>query len=268
MKKLLYPVCALLLLGGFVVGMAHQAALASGSRGIPQDNYTRPSRSNDVGMMFYKLIGSVPVFEDWIKAAPHYQGMTPRDQAEYLVSETARLQQAFAALNIEKTAIVIRTALKVEIISRPPKMPGDPVSHVLRLDLPPNNEVYFPYKVGDQMIAVIPNGVDLYREIPLTPAEAIAIKNRLDITGLVTLVLEIPPKMADGSAPVLLNNVPQWLLIGEIGFLGIYNSSTDVLWSYQAPYYILQGQDVLLDLRSNTRTDLDNLKFAPAPSVP
>lgn len=262
MKKLFVTLCLFLLLGSSL-------ALASGSKGLPQDNHSRPSRAFDVGMIFYKLVGGQPSFEDWITATTHYKGLPAKDQPQYLSRETARLSQEFLSLNIEKTAVVVRTAIKVELLKRPPVNPGDPAIHVLKLDLPPDNEVYFPYTVGDQIIAVIPNGVDLYREIPLTAVEAVAIRRRLPPLGQVTLVLEIAPKMADGKAPMMMHNVEQWLLVGEIGFLGLYNSSTDVLWSYQSPYYAMQGQDALLGLRSNpAKPDLNSLKTSPAPVVP
>lgn len=243
MKKILLLVCALPLFCS--------AVYASGSRGIPQDNYTRPSKSFDVGMIFYKMIGSTPNFEDWIETSKAYKALEPKYQADYKQAEELRLKNSFATLNPKKTAIVIRSVVEVELISPKPKS-GQPRKNTLKINLPPDGSFYFPYTLGDQSIAVIPNGVDLYREVSLTDPEVKAIRSRLNVNSKATLVLEIVPTMADGKRPMILDETPYWLLIGEIGFIGLYNDYTEVLWSYHAPAYVMQGQDSLLELRSNS----------------
>ncbi len=249
MKKILF------LLGVLALSAASSSpSLATGGRGIPQDNYARPSSWQDIGMMFYKLIGGTPPFDVWIDTSPAYLKMNVEEQTRFKDAELPRLRAAFARLDLSRTPIVVRASVRTEIVSKPATVPGQPPVNMIKIDFAPDRSVYFPYLVAGQTIAVIPNGIDLYREIPLTDREATAIRARHDVGGMTTLVLEISPRIADGRAPVMMDGESQWLLIGEIGFIGLYNSSAEVLWSYQAPGYMMQGQDALLKLRPDGAT--------------
>lgn len=260
MKKLIAVLCVLSFMGGLQASSVH----ASGSRGLPQENYTRPSSPFDVGLMFHKLLGTTPSFDDWIKASNAYKRVPPNYQSTYLTQEAVKWRQKYESLDIDRSAVVIRAAINIEVARRPALLSGETTVNTLRLLLPENREIYFPYQIGDQMIAVIPNGLDLYREIPLMDTESKFIRHNIDPTGSVTLVLEIVPKMADGKSPITLDGVPQWPLIGEIGFLGLYNDKTEPLWTYQAANYIMQGQDTLLDLRlDRPPVNLNSLKPDP-----
>lgn len=249
-------VLALALTGGF------SAVQASGSRGLTQDHLTRPSTAQDVGLLFYRMTNQTPPYDLWIKDRPGFDKLAPMDQDKFAATELPRLEREFISTAPETTPIVVRSAVKLRIEAVKRAGPGSLPKNVLRIDYPVSGNVYFPYPLPERTIAVIPNGIELYREIPLTEDEAKAIRARLDINGNATLVLEIVPRMADGTKPMKLDGIDQWLMFGELGYIALYNNYIDLLWSYQAPSYTLKGQDTLLNLRP------DQTRGAPVAKAP
>jgi hypothetical protein len=239
MKKILFGCCALIL--GFLVIPAVAGAAERGDVSL-----TPASSSTDVGMVFYKMIGAQPDFDSWVTSESRYRNAPPDQQAGLLATERTKLEIAFNALDVKKTPLVVRTAVNLKIAS----IPGD-TKRNLEVTFPAEGNVYFPYTVGGQNISIIPNGIDLYRRIPLTSAEAASIQGRLNYNGSATMVVEIVPVKADGSQPMRLDGIDQWLMIGEIGFIGFYNNSLEVVWSFHAPWYIRKGQQDLFNLHGS-----------------
>ena len=225
-------------------------AQASGARGLIGDHLTKPSSNSDVAMIFYRLIKQKPPFDLWIKKNPAYMALPPAERESAAATELNRLETAYRSIDGTSTSIIVRVAVKVKIKTAKGAMLGQPGQKRLNITFPVSGSVYFPYIVPERTIAVIPNGIELYEEIAITDDEAKAIQSRMDLSGNTTLVMEIAPKIADGSKPMAMDGVKQWLLFGEIGFIALYNNYLEMLWSYQAPSYKVQGQDALLNLRA------------------
>ena len=234
MKKIRPLLCLALL----VIFSAPSLAVAR-----ERQSLTPSSTTFDVGMTFYKMIGRQPDFPAWIKESPGYIQANPDDQPELLTKEVQKLENKFKVLDPKRTSIVVRTTARILIKTKP----GDTKKY-LEVQFPSQNAIYFPYSIAAQNISVIPNGIDLYRQIPLGETEAAAVAARIDYTEMATLVVEIVPTKAEGRGPVMLDKVRQWLMIGEIGFIGFYNNYMEEIWSSQAPGYVRKGGEKIFNL--------------------
>ncbi len=262
MKKIQF-LCHTLLIALMLCAVPLVTSSASGSRGLVGDHMTKPSSNSDVAMIFYKLIKQQPPFDLWITKQPAYQALDPSQRESAAATEMARLETAFKNTDATSTSIIVRVAVKVKIKTMKGAMLGQPGKKLLTLVFPVTGSIYFPYVVPERTIAVIPNGIDLYQEIPVTDDEAKAIQARMDLNGNSTLVMEIAPRMADGTQPMEMDGVKQWLLFGEIGFIALYNNYLEMLWSYQSPAYKVQGQDALLNLRAAPAPGTAEVPVAP-----
>ncbi len=214
-----------------------------------------PTSNYQVGMTFYKVIKRQPNFEDWIKADTRYIQASPEMRDKILRDEVQKMETEFNAFDPKKNPIVIRTAVQVNI--KPGKEAGKKTLEVQFMGAGP---IYFPYLVADQNISIIPNGIDLYRSIPLSEQEANKMQSRIDYSGMVTMVIEIVPTAAEGRRPTTLDGVPQWLMIGEIGFLGFFNNYLQEVWSSQAPGYIRKDQHDIFGLHGTQTNGINSLK--------
>lgn len=243
MKKILSLFAMLLTLLGFGITLTISEARASLSLSPASSNY-------DVGMSFYKLIGREPDFSAWLKADPRYIQASPAEQPRLLASEVRKLQIKYGSLDVRKTPIVVRTVVQIRVATE-----KGGTKKFLQVEFPGQGTVYFPYLLSDQNITVIPNGIDLYRHIPLSDTEATALSTKIDYTGRATLVVEIVPQSADGRSPVMLDSIPQWLMLGEIGYIGFFNKYLEEIWSSQAPGYIRKDAEKIFNLHNSARQD-------------
>lgn len=220
---------------------------------------TAASTSYEIAMTYYKLINRQPDFASWIKEDPRYIQAQPEDQPGIMAEETQKLAAAFTALDPKKTILVVRTQARMMVATNPKDN-----RKTLKVEFQGQGPVYFPYLVGGQNITLIPNGIDIYREIPVSDADAARIQSLIDYRSIGNLVIEVVPTSAEGRGPVMLDSVPQWLMLGEIGYIGFYNDRTDEMWSSQAPGYVRKDAGKIFSLHSQNgsapATDLEALK--------
>lgn len=204
---------------------------------------TPASTPFDVGLIFYKMINRQPDFAAWVKDTPAYIQAPPENQPKMIAGEVSKLEGKFKTLDPKQSAVVVRTSVRITVKTKS----GDTKKYI-EIVFPSQSAVYFPYVLGGQNISVIPNGIDLYRKIPLTETEATAVSSRIDYNEMATMVVEIVPTKAEGRGPVMLDSVRQWLMIGEIGYIGFYNNYLDEIWSSQAPGYVRKGGQKIFNL--------------------
>lgn len=226
------PICALAL---FI--LAFVLAAPQGRAQSP-DDFEKASTPYEVGMIYYKIGAAKPNFEDWIKTDRNYLREESNKQAAMMMTEKVRLNRNYEELDIKNAYIKIRTTVEARLGKS--KL-GKPVLNITFAE-PANKTVYFPYPVGDRTIAVIPNGLEIYQQIPLTKDQEAFLGSKLDPSGRTTMVLEIVPIVADLAKPTVMDGVPQWLLLGEIGYIGFYNNLMETVWSLQAPGYKRRGK--------------------------
>ena len=167
-----------------------------------------------------------------------------------MMTEKSRLSRNYDELNPKTAHLKIRVQVLASVGRS--KLGAT----VLKVEFPGKGAVYFPYTVGGKNIAVIPNGIDIYREIPLTSDQVAYLQAKLDPTGRTTMVLEIVPVTADHKQQMLLDQTAQWLLLGEIGYISLYNNLMENVWSFQAPGYVRRNQTESQQLKSGKLLDL------------
>lgn len=228
--------CTLLLLA---VGCGHTASAASGGMHL-----SKPSTNYEIGMLFHKLAKTQPNFENWLSGEARFKQLDESQRAMVMSEEQSRLGFDFANTDPRTKPIIIRASVKVALKNfvKP--------SRSLEVDFPMQGIIYFPYIVGDEAIAVIPNGIELYENIPISKPEASAIAALLDQGGESTLVLEVIATKVDAQQPMDLDGISQWLMMGEIGFIGIFNSKAQAIWSVQAPWHKMQDEKDLKSLQN------------------
>lgn len=217
-------------------------ALPASAQVLKRTNLNKPSSNYDIGMMFYKLSGKRPDFVQWIQSESRYKTATPAQQ-QSLLGRVSDLQLTYEGLDPKRVPLVIRVPLRLTL----EKVRGTG-KDVLVIEFPSDGDVYFPYVVNGQPIAVIPNGIDVYRRIPVTPTEADNLRIHTDPGGMSTMVLELQAVSADAKTPMVLDNVPQWLMIGEINSLAFYNGRLETLWAFQSPT-VAARESELMSLR-------------------
>lgn len=191
----------------------------------------KPSTSHEIALLYYKMNGVRPNFEEWIMKDNRYLGAQNNQRAALMMTEKTRLSRNYEELDVKNTTLKMRVQVLASVTrSKLGKT-------ILKITFPGKGAVYFPYTVGGQNIAVIPNGIDIYREIPITVDQATYLQAKLDPSGRTTMVIEIVPVTADNKNQMLLDDTPQWLLLGEIGFIALYNNLMENVWSFQAPGY-------------------------------
>ncbi len=196
----------------------------------------KPSTSHEVALLYYKMNGIRPNFEEWITNDNRYIGAQTNQRAALMMTEKTRLSRNYEELVVKQAYLKVRIQVSATVTRS--KLGAT----VLKVEFPGKGAVYFPYTVGGQNIAVIPNGIDIYREVPLTPDQATYLQTKLDPSGRTTMVLELVPVTADNKQQMLLDDTPQWLLLAEIGYISLYNNLMENIWSLQAPGYERRSQ--------------------------
>lgn len=211
----------------------------------------KPSTAHEVALLYYKMNNIKPDFENWIRNDNRYLGAQNNQRAALMMTEKTRLSRNYDELNLRSAYLKMRVQVLASV-SR-----SKLGATILQVEFPGKGAVYFPYTVGGENISVIPNGIDIYREIPITPDQATYLQAKLDPSGRTTMVLEIVPVTADNKQQMLLDDTAQWLLLGEIGYISFYNNLMENVWSFQAPGYerrslkegVGRGGGQLMDLK-------------------
>ncbi len=197
---------------------------------VPYDS-TRANRpastSSDVGLMFMKLGGIPPSFEDLAKASKAYKEKNPMAQAEFLASEKTRLETRFGAIDPRSDILVIRAGMNTLFDRK------DDGTGVLKLEYPKDSIFYFPYYYGGYPIALFINGIEAFEEISLDKAETADVSLRIPPNGTVTMLLELKARATDVKKPVKLDGVRQYPLLTDIAYIGLINSKGEQIWAWQ-----------------------------------
>lgn len=239
-------VFALVLLS--VAGIAQNSSVALAQEDDQMTSFAlkKPSSAQDVAVLFFRLAGIAPKFGEMLRLDPAVQQLPLEEQGSFIEKKKLELDVQYANLDPKKSPIIIRSAVRVWPVHG--KTPG------LKIELPKTEIPYFPYSPFGQSIAVIPDNLDSYAFVPLSKTELAIAAAKIDLGGVSTLVLALQPITADMKTPVVLDSLPQWPLLTDIGYFGLYNKRLQAIWSEKAPWFT-GAQDDLINLRA-TKPDL------------
>lgn len=193
-----------------------------------------PTTSKAIYVLYHKMTKSSFDAESVIRSTETYKNASPEQQATLLAKEKLSLATMYANTDTERQVIVIRSAVKIEVSLSPPKMTvefSDPPR--------PPSSVYFPYSWAGKDIALIPDQLSAFSEIPLKTAEAMAANAKV-AAGAATIVIEMLPLSAD-NRPMQLDGVSQSLLMTKVVAVSYYNQNMQTIWQWQSPDYKRPG---------------------------
>jgi len=239
MKNTVFPFFALICTVWILGGAASPARAAQdGPLLFP------PTKAQEIYFLFSKLAGRNPDIENMIKSLPGYgaAGIAKRNEYSKLI---ANMQADYATLDPKAEIIVIRTGVDVHVEMG--KFRG------LRAELPNSlmqkSAIYFPYSWNGTDIAVIPDMLEPFMDVPLGQKEAMDAATRT-MGNRATMVLELRPVKADGRKPMELDGMNQWLLMTRLVGVTYYNQNLKEIWSWKDKNYRRSSRsDALLDLK-------------------
>lgn len=216
------------------LGSAAHAQTGVLSQRVPYDRtlITRlPSSIEDVGIAFLKTADNFPDFNKVVEESDSYKNLSPLAQQDYLAKTVNRLQNNFMAFQPKKTDLIIR--VKVNMIFQ--KLENG--ESVLKLRTFPTDPIYFPFYFAKYPIAVIIKDMESFREMRLSKEDTDIVYSRLSLSGDATLLLQLYPIAANDTKPVILDNIPQFPLLTEIGYIGLLNARTEQIWAWKNDKY-------------------------------
>jgi len=201
---------------------------------------------------FLKLAAKKPNLGTWITHSTKYQQAAKFDKERLLETEKIRLGGAFGTYNVKKDFIKIKS--NIRLISSV-DTDGKAKLTVRFTDHELIETPYFPFPYGEQSIALIVSDLNKFLSVELTPEEAQLAQRYLHSSAPyeAKLELRIRPLSVDASAPLQIDGIEQWLMMGDIAYLKIlfhdeYKRKEIAIWDYNAPWYLSESQRELLDL--------------------
>lgn len=218
----------------------------------------RYSELEKIGFAFHGLAKFDPDFELWIKDNDQYKDAFPIEKIEMMQEEKVRLRNGY--INYYPDSDLI--SLKVDAMARSSNYFVDSQEKgkvtIVDVSLTEFPENYFPFKIGDIWVAVVIKDFDKLTSITFTKdeyskfAEKVGFKQREHKTlQEVRLDLKLRPISVDMSSPVQLNGVEMWLMMVDVAEMVMWKSyfrDDDMLFAYQAPWYMASEQKDLFHL--------------------
>lgn len=214
----------------------------------PPDSYATQTKkpfataSQGIAMLFYKMTGQTPDFQQWAMASESYEKASRFDKDLALGEKIKELRGLFTGVD-PKEAIIIQTPAVLSEYSI--KNKGFLVENF-------SDEAFYTYTFMGKRYAVVPQGEMEHQWISIDDPETVEkIKTASRRTAdPPVLLLYIEPTFADGKAPLHIGGVDYWLIAGKLRNIGLYTSRTDdaLLWALQESKNISERQQELLQL--------------------
>lgn len=208
------------------------------------------SEEEKVGFAFYNLIARDPPYESWIMNSDPYIKMMPDDRIHYMDAERNRLKNGIANFSLKKD--LIRVRIMSDLTIRPD---AENETMVMDVQIPEFSDglAFFPFKLGEQWIAVIPMDMSHTMSYPLTLEELALIDRDLGTRskGRKNVAVEILllPVSADDKSPMTLDEKSMVLMMAEVASFYLLDDKNRIpIWGYTAPWYNSSVREQVMDL--------------------
>lgn len=186
-----------------------------------------PSTNDEVGIAFLKTANNFPDFGTIVEDTDAYRNLNPLAQQDYKSKMVNKLQNSFMTFSPKKSDLIIR--VKVNVLFK--KLANG--EGIIQLKTFPDDPVYFPFYFAKYPIALIVKDMELFRELHLDKADTDIVYSRLSLSGDATLLLQLYVLAADDTKTIELDNIPQYPLLTEIGYIGLLNSQAEQIWAWR-----------------------------------
>lgn len=215
--------------------------------------------SEKVGFAFYQFINSEPDFDSWVENTDAYIEAKPVEKQKMMQRETVRLRNAFYHYIPDQDLVKFTVKAKVEVSNYYHRSQMEGIKTNVNITLQGIPENYFPFQVGDMWIAVVAQDVEklLHQTMNANEYNVFAQKIGFDkriyaLQDVLNIEFRLRPISADSEAPIMLADIPMWLMLAEIGsmeaWIDIGGNQRQYVLEHHADWYYPQEQNEILDL--------------------
>ncbi len=193
-----------------------------------------------VAMVYYKMAGKKPPFEQWAMHSESYKTATDFDKMAVRAQKAAELEKYYSLLSISDP-IVIKTAVRLSPYSQVSK--GFMVESF-------RDDTYFSFSFGGESFAVIPHRLMDYQWIDADAALGQKISNAAaNKSNPLEITIYAVPLSVDRRASMALDGQDHWLVSGKVQNIVLSTADgTQVLWEKHDAGYKDKTREELMNL--------------------
>lgn len=201
----------------------------------------------DVAVIFHKMTGQMPKFENWAKYDPAYRKpMTELERQQYLQEKPKELADAFRLVTLNEP-------LRVKFIGTLSGYSFDTEGYVVTNF---TEDTYFAYSFAGREYAIIPQGLSEHQWLPVTGLAAENIERTL--SGRpgprnVMMMISLQPTYANKDAPMELDGKKRYLISAKVADIALVSCPKSgpckTLWSEGSREYRQEEKNELLNLK-------------------
>lgn len=217
------------------------------------------SDTEKVGFAFYQFANAEPDFDSWVENTEEYRKAKPVDKQKLMQTETQRLRNAFYHYIPDQDLIKFSVRAKVTVSNYYHRSQMEGVKTDVKITLEDIPENYFPFQLGDMWIAVVAQDLEKFLDQTMTGpqyrefAKKIGFDKRIyALQEVLNIEFRLRPLSADGDEPIMLADIPMWLMLAEIGsmeaWMNVGNNQRQYVMEHFADWYIPEEQSKLMDL--------------------
>lgn len=216
------------------------------------------TETEKIGFAFYHLINRPPPYDSWIVARDDYKIAKPQTRLSIMDLQRQRLREGFDGYFIDQDVITLTLKVRVQGKDNPdyakdPALQDAGLSKMIDIKFSQTGDMpYFPFPVGELWIGVIPEHIEKLSRHYLSPEQ---YQRFCGGTGAcigsfrpVDVQLVLRPKKADAKEPVVVRDIPVWLMLSDVASIAFLARDGKMLWEYTAPWYDRQRASELMTL--------------------
>lgn len=202
-----------------------------------------------VAIAFYKMAGLQPNFSSWAKDTSeyHHTPVARRPRVEAKIAQ--KLLEEYQSFAPDRTLLNVATTAAVTLTEQADADNPEQIHYSLRWDLNSENDEFFPYEYRDTVFALMPQGMEAFREAPITREQYIYIKERMGSVKRHRVLLHMRAQQAHGDEPVRIFGEDTWVLATAMAGVTLWDAKGGLLWERSADWYVSPETKTLNDLK-------------------
>lgn len=214
------------------------------------------SNAKEIAYTFYKISGTTPHYERWVKQTQPYLSTPLADHQKVLEEQSHVMREEFSTYDPEKSPLTIKTKAGGEL---------DAANATLELKLKGFDDsedfLFFPYEYAGDHFGIVIDDLKSFLNPALEPDQIETIKSHLGRRDEVDISLQIVARQADSTEPFVISDIPHWLISAEIGSMLVWNENGVLIYNYTAPWYFSPVEDDLTTLKVQGDSIRDSLNI-------
>jgi hypothetical protein len=208
----------------------------------------RLSNEEDIAIALFKTGGQEPNYETLVRGLEDFARTPLARQPEFFAKHTARLRNAYQNYNPETGLLTIRTKAQIELHHE--WLDKETERHSMSVFFGKDDALFFPYKLGDYNIAVVPTKMDARFTRDIAPSQYSLIKTSFGETnqGNAIIYIQLKPEKAYLDEPIKMGGLDQWALVADVVNLTMTDNHDNQMWNYSASWYVSPQTKELNDL--------------------